>query len=279
MKTYSGININENNTIRNSNLINDNYGKVWGYQNENILYLGENEPFISFEQCKIAKPLFLSYRQLPLVGELVLLFNLPSSDPLITNKKLETYYFPPINIWESSTHGSQVEGVSGLYKTYNLEKGDTIYEGRYENYLLFKEGRTILKNQSSQIVIQNENINISSNIINSDSKELNINVLKNIKIKSDKYTEIISSDVLKMDSKKIFLGGDSQSVLKGNDTVILLSELMKSLSIFSSKISNTISTPPGSLLPNLNIASIELSSQIIKLMGDLEKLLSEKVYV
>lgn len=280
MRTNSGINIlNENNNIFQDISLNNKYGKVWGYQGENVLYLKENESFVSFDSCLVAKPLFLSYRQLPLVGELILLFDLPSSDPVITNKKLETYYFPPINIWESSTHGSRIEGIDGYYKTQNLENGDTIYEGRFENFLLFKEYYTELKHQNSFFQIYNDKIYINSDKLKLNSKEVYINSKKTINLFSEDNIGINSVNSLKIDSKKILLGGDSQNILKGNDTILLLSELIKNLSIFASRISNTISTPPGSLLPHININSIMLSNQLIKLMDKLEKLLVKKVYV
>ena len=90
-----------------------------------------------------AKPLFPNQKQYPLLGEIVLLFTLPSVDTQIVKGKPQKYYVTSINLWNNIQHNAQVaDDILSLGKRYiqnpnvtSLQQyeGDITYEGRNGN--------------------------------------------------------------------------------------------------------------------------------------------------
>lgn len=102
---------------------------------------------IDLSKCKIAKPLFPNQKYYPLIGELILLFDLPSYSTQIYQNSIQTYYISPINIWNNNHHNAQptsntlrlgksFQENSNINTLYPFE-GDFILEGRVGNSIRF----------------------------------------------------------------------------------------------------------------------------------------------
>jgi hypothetical protein len=61
---------------------------------------------VFFDECKTAKPLFPQFQYYPVIGELVVLFNLPSPSTQISLSTVETYYLI-LNLWNNNQQNSQ----------------------------------------------------------------------------------------------------------------------------------------------------------------------------
>jgi hypothetical protein len=100
---------------------------------------------VDLEQCVVAYPMFPNQKIFPLIGELVLIFNLPSPNSQINSYSSQNYYISIVSIWNNIQHNAQSPtSTSILGKTF-FEKldvrplqpyeGDIIYEGRSGNAL------------------------------------------------------------------------------------------------------------------------------------------------
>lgn len=100
----------------------------------------------NLEKLPTAIPFLPNQKYLPLIEELVILFNLPSSDTQSNSTKSQTYYLSVLNIWNNNQHNSQPAGELTLGTTFtelsNIKsllpfEGDSIFEGRTGNSLRF----------------------------------------------------------------------------------------------------------------------------------------------
>lgn len=148
-------------------VVNSQIGKVFG------VILNENTPskelfdsnggwngvgtifYLDFEQskdidqvdlttCKTAKPFFDNFRNYPLIGELVLITDLPSPLSQVDSNVSQKYYLGTVNLWNNN----QQNAPSGdsLGKTFIESsdirpllpfEGDRIYQGRKGNGIRF----------------------------------------------------------------------------------------------------------------------------------------------
>jgi hypothetical protein len=95
-----------------------------------------------------ALPLYPNQKYFPLLGEIVLLMNLPSAPSPITNKTEETYYISTVNAWNSPQFNGLFldEAKNILYDSFTENEnfrglqtfeGDYILEGRFGNSIRF----------------------------------------------------------------------------------------------------------------------------------------------
>jgi hypothetical protein len=113
-----------------------------------IFYLpyeqSKNLDNIDLNICKVAKPLHTNNQNYPLIGELVILMDLPSPISQINNSSTQKYYSDTINLWNNNQQNSP--STEYLGKTF-IEKanirnlvsfeGDRIYQGRKGNGIRF----------------------------------------------------------------------------------------------------------------------------------------------
>ena len=103
---------------------------------------------IDLKKCKIARPFFASIQDYPLIGELILLTEGPTSVSQLANNLSQKYYIGVVNIWNNNQQNSP--STSPLGKTFSENsdiryllafEGDRIYQGRKGNGIRF--GSTI----------------------------------------------------------------------------------------------------------------------------------------
>jgi hypothetical protein len=113
-------------------------------QAKNIVGNIDNE---FFDKCKMARPLYSQSQFYPLLGELILLVDLPSPVSQITNTSFTKYYVSAINLWGNNQQNSQQsdkDASLGLTFVENPNiksllsfEGDHIIQGRQGNALRF----------------------------------------------------------------------------------------------------------------------------------------------
>ena len=113
-------------------------------QAKNIVGNIDNE---FFDKCKMARPLYSQSQFYPLLGELILLVDLPSPVSQITNTSFTKYYVSAINLWGNNQQNSQPsdkDASLGLTFVENPNiksllsfEGDHIIQGRQGNALRF----------------------------------------------------------------------------------------------------------------------------------------------
>lgn len=104
-----------------------------------------NDNFINYAIGNPARPFFPNQKFYPLLGELVLIFNLPSPDSQNKAGASQDYYLSVLNLWNSPNHNAQTSTDSKLgdsFKEGNIKplrsfEGDHILEGRYGQGLRF----------------------------------------------------------------------------------------------------------------------------------------------
>ena len=101
---------------------------------------------VDLSKLNRAIPFLPNQKYLPLKEELVLLFDLPSSETQDNSKKTQKYYLSVLNIWNNNQHNSQPANNLNLGNTFtentNIKsllpfEGDSIFEGRTGNSLRF----------------------------------------------------------------------------------------------------------------------------------------------
>lgn len=148
-------------------VVNSQIGKVFG------VILNENTPskelfdnnggwngvgtifYLDFEQskdidqvdlttCKTAKPFFDNFRNYPLIGELVLITDLPSPLSQVDSNVSQKYYLGTVNLWNNNQQNAP--SGNSLGKTFVESsdirpllpfEGDRIYQGRKGNGIRF----------------------------------------------------------------------------------------------------------------------------------------------
>ena len=105
-----------------------------------------NENLIGYALSNPARPFFPNQKFYPLLGELVLIFNLPSPDSQNTPGASQDYYVSVLNLWNSPHHNAQTSTNSSLgnsfvekpeLKSVRAFEGDYLLEGRFGQSLRF----------------------------------------------------------------------------------------------------------------------------------------------
>lgn len=98
---------------------------------------------VDLTTCLPAKPLFSFIQDYPLTGEIVLLHNAPSPDSQNSSTATQTYYLPPVNLWNNPQQNSP---FNDKWKNFIQSEdrrpllafeGDRIYAGRKANGIRF----------------------------------------------------------------------------------------------------------------------------------------------
>ena len=127
-------------------------------------------------------------------------------------------------------------------------------------------GKQILIN-SGRLVFNSS----TDHILLSSNKSINLNAVEGINI--DTTITTIQSKQVKIGSKNA-----TEPLLLGNKTINTLNNLIDNLNSFVIICSTLVSTPPGTPLVPLNAAATQLSQQLLKIQGNLEKLKSNSSY-
>jgi hypothetical protein len=100
------------------------------------------------KECSTAKPFHASNQNYPLIGELVTISILPSTDFQLSSPSTQAYYTGTINLWNNNQQNSPAGNTLGKTFIENSDirkllsfEGDRIYQGRKGNGLRF--GSTI----------------------------------------------------------------------------------------------------------------------------------------
>jgi len=72
----------------------------------------------TLKSFNFAKPLIPNYSYIPLIEEIILLFDLPSSNSSDIQNQKQTYYLTPINLYNNANHNSQA--VSAIISKYGF---------------------------------------------------------------------------------------------------------------------------------------------------------------
>lgn len=113
-------------------------------QSKNVAVTNDN--FINYAISNPARPFFPNQKFYPLLGELILIFNLPSPDSQNKAGASQDYYISVLNLWNSPHHNAQTStdsslGVSftdnPLLKPVRAFEGDYLLEGRFGHCLRF----------------------------------------------------------------------------------------------------------------------------------------------
>lgn len=104
------------------------------------------------QSFNFAKPLIPNYSYIPLIEEIILLFDLPSANSADIQNQKQTYYLTPINLYNNTNHNSQAvynintDGSANLGKSITESttvgnlfpfEGDNILYGRWGNGIRF----------------------------------------------------------------------------------------------------------------------------------------------
>jgi hypothetical protein len=114
----------------------------------NVYYISPNKPVPSdindesLKKLNFAKPLFPFNSYIPLIEELVLLVDLPSSNSSDITDQKQIYYLSPINLFNNTNHNSQA--VFNVKENNSIKLGDTIEEKETISSLMPFEGDHIL---------------------------------------------------------------------------------------------------------------------------------------
>lgn len=185
-----------------------------------IFYLdyeqSKNVVNVDLNACKVAKPYFANQKYYPLLGELIMLFDLPGPASQVGNNISQKYYISTLNLWNNIQHNAQpASDQSSLGSTF-VEKtninslqpfeGDYILEGRFGNTLRFGSSVKLTNNNWSSVGDEGDPITILTNAPNYDPKSL------------DPYVENINNDgssIYLTSKQQISLIPDRQDILNG----------------------------------------------------------------
>jgi hypothetical protein len=145
-----------------------------------------------------------------------------------------------------------------------------------KNYLSYKNNPPTEPSQFSgkQILINSGRLVFNSStdhILLSSNKSVNLNAVEGVNI--DTTITTIQSKQVKIGSKNA-----TEPLLLGNKTINTLNNLIDNLNSFVIICTTLVSTPPGTPLVPLNAAATQLSQQLLKIQGNLEKLKSNSSY-
>lgn len=208
-----------------------------------IFYLNyeqsKNIDKVDIKTLSTAKPFFPNIKYYPVLGELVLLLDLPSTTSQISNTSSEKYYISVINLWNNPHHNSQLDILGKVFNEKDTItplqtfEGDFILESRFGAGLRFGSTNKLYKNinnwsnvgeDGSPITILTNGLKNSLNPIieniNEDGSSIYLSSTQQIQlipdkndslnnltkpIKIDKYLNnqvILNSDRIVINSKK-----------------------------------------------------------------------------
>lgn len=161
------------------------------------------------------------------------------------------------SIWMTSTQQLPISASNYNYFSYpsgSAPVDPNLYAG---NQIVINSGRLLFNSTSDHILF-------------SSAKSINLGAVETVNIDSPTFT---------IQSEKILLGSKNarQSVLLGDRTVDTLNALINNLTGFLQVCSTLVATPAGTPLVPLNAAANNLSTELLKIQGNLEKLKSEYV--
>jgi hypothetical protein len=161
------------------------------------------------------------------------------------------------SIYSTSTQKIPLKASSVNYFSYknNAPQSPDQYAGKQ---IILNSGRLVFNSTTDHILF-------------SSKKSINLNAIESVNI--DTPTVIIQSGNIYLGSKNA-----SEPLLLGDQTVNLLNQLISNLSSFAQICSTLVSTPAGTPLAPLNIASSQLVSSLGALQANLETLKSKYNY-
>lgn len=198
---------------------------------------------IDLEQCSKAYPIFPNIKTFPLIGELVLIFNLPSVNSQNNSYSSQNYYVSIISLWNNIQHNAQSsDSTSILGKTFfertdvrSLQpfEGDIIYEGRDGNGIRLGGTAKDVNNpnpwsttggENDPIMILGNGYNFSSSFkpyiedINKDKSSIYLTSTQTIPLKVDLKSNPIAKPI---ETDKFNLGSQ---IICSSDRIVLSSK-------------------------------------------------------
>lgn len=190
--------------------------------------------------CKRARPLRPNSKSFPVIGEIVLILDLPSYQSQDGNTISQKYYDTSVSIWNNIHHNSNSsqQNVS-LGKTFKEKsnintiqpfEGDIIYEGRFGTTLRF--GSSVSNTDPILKLVNNHNFNAKSlepysENINQDGSSIYISSSQLIPIIPDRInlnqlSSTISTD--KYNSNQIIFNSDRIVLNTKKDEILLFAK-------------------------------------------------------
>jgi hypothetical protein len=196
---------------------------------------------INLAGLNTAIPFLPNQKYLPLKGELVLLFDLPSPKTQDNSRKTQKYYLSVLNLWNNNQHNAQLLDDETLGKTFtensNIKsllpfEGDSIFEGRVGNSLRFTSTTKFNNNENfwSLTGTNGDPITLLTNghkfnsgslkpyveDINNDNSSLYLTSTQKVPIKTRNFTYNLLFNPIKPDS----YFNSSQAILS-SDRIVL----------------------------------------------------------
>ncbi len=196
---------------------------------------------VNLAKLNIAIPFLPNQKYLPLKGELVLLFDLPSPETQDNSRKTQKYYLSVLNLWNNNQHNAQLLADETLGKTFtentNIKsllpfEGDSIFEGRVGNSLRFSSTTKFNINENfwsltgtngDPITLLTNGHNFDSNSlkpyvenVNNDKSSLYLTSTQKVPINTRQFTTNLLFNPIKPDS----YFNSSQAILTGDRIVL-----------------------------------------------------------
>jgi hypothetical protein len=161
------------------------------------------------------------------------------------------------SIYSTSTQKVPLKASSTNYFSYksNAPQSPEQYAGKQ---ILLNSGRLVFNTTTDHILL-------------SSKKSINLNAVEGVNI--DTPTVIVQSGNIYLGSKNA-----SEPLLLGDQTVTLLNQLISNLSSFAQICTSLVSTPAGTPIAPLNVASTQLVASLNALQANLEGLKSKYNY-
>jgi hypothetical protein len=204
---------------------------------------------VDLKECQLAKPLFPNNKYFPLIGELVVLLDLPSPMSQLSDNKSQKYYIIPINLWNNNHHNAlPAEQISVLGKTFieksNLNtlkpfEGDYILESRFGSTIRFGSttrnspwGKVGEEGDPIIIISNGHNYNPKSTLpyvedINSDKSGLYLTSNQAINLNTGKIALNVLTkpiDISKYSRGQAILVGDRVVLGSKRDDILLIAK-------------------------------------------------------
>ena len=161
------------------------------------------------------------------------------------------------SIYLTSTQQIPLNPASSDYTSYssNPPESPQKYSGKQ---IILSSGRLVFNTTNDHLLL-------------SSNKSINLNALGGVNIDTNTFT---------VQSTNVYLGSKNatEPLLLGNQTVNLINQLISTLSSFATVCSTLVSTPPGTPLAPLNIASTQLVSSLNALKTNLTNIKSKYNY-
>ena len=161
------------------------------------------------------------------------------------------------SIYFTSTQKIPLKASSINYFSYNKNppQSPDQYAGKQ---IILNSGRLVFNSSIDHILF-------------SSKKSINLNAIEEVNI---------DTPTVNIQSKNIYLGSKNatEPLLLGNQTINLLNQLISNLEGFAQICSTLVSTPPGTPIAPLNVASTQLQGSLNALQANLNNLKSKYNY-